>query len=93
MLRIVLLLLALQTSAAMSTPEVKEDTKKIEFTGYDCHQAQTKRMMQPQLCTPSAPSIPSSPKVTDFDMFQKQSSSHLTGISCEVKLTEVTGRC
>ena len=86
------LLLLLQAGLAMTSQEVKTDDKQVQFVGYDCHRAQTTRMRQPNLCTPST-TLPLSPTVVHFDLYQLQTSRPLTGHGCEVKLTELHGRC
>ena len=91
MVRLVLLLLGLTTTTTNSSPVVKEGPT-VEFTGFNCHEAQTKRMLQPRLCR-ATPARPLAPTSETFDLFQRQVSTPLTGISCEIKLTEMTGRC
>ena len=85
-----LLLLLLSSRLASATPD---PTTGIKFRGFDCFNAQTRRVMQPTLCATSSSPMPKPTPVLVFDLFQLPTDTPLRGKGCSLRISQITGRC
>ena len=91
--RLLLLLLSARLASADPTPQTPEPTTGIQFRGFDCFNAQTRRVMQPTLCDTSSSPMPKPTQVLIFDLFQLPTDTPLKGKGCSLRISQITGRC